>query len=121
MGTAPKASFYLFRSEDAASEYPIEEHNWVCAAERVDSAGGDVISSSLGYNNFNDPALNHKYNDMNGHTTMAAIGANLAANKGILVVNAAGNEGSSPWKYILTPADADSVLAVGAVERCRSR
>lgn len=115
VGTAPKASFYLFRSEDAATEYPIEEHNWVCAAERVDSAGGDVISSSLGYYRFNDPALNHQYADMNGNTTMAAIGADLAAKKGILVVNAAGNEAANTWKYIVTPADGDSVLAVGAV------
>lgn len=117
VGTAPKANFYLFRTEDAASEYPIEEHNWVCGAERVDSAGGDVISSSLGYNTFDPPltAANHSYADMNGNTTMAAIGADLAAKKGILVVNSAGNEGGNSWNYIITPADGDSVLAVGAV------
>ncbi|MBD0286820.1 MAG: S8 family serine peptidase, partial [Flavisolibacter sp.] len=115
VGTAPKASFYLFRSEDAATEYPIEEHNWVCAAERVDSAGGDVISSSLGYNVFDNPAFNHTYADMNGNTTMAAIGADLATKKGILVANAAGNEGNKSWQFIITPADGDSVLAVGAV------
>lgn len=117
VGTAPKASFYLFRTEDAATEYPIEEHNWVCGAERVDSAGGDVISSSLGYNTFDPPlaAASHTYADMNGNTTMAAIGADLAAKKGILVVIAAGNEGTNSWKYIVTPADADSVLTVGAV------
>lgn len=117
VGTAPKANFYLFRTEDAATEYPIEEHNWVCGAERVDSAGGDVISSSLGYNNFDAPftAYSHTYTDMNGNTTMAAIGADLAAKKGMLVVIAAGNEGNSAWHYITSPADADSVLAVGAV------
>jgi hypothetical protein len=115
VGSAPKANFYLFRSEEAATEYPIEEHNWVCAAERVDSAGGDVISSSLGYNTFDDPSFNHTYADMNGNTTMAAIGADLAAKKGILVVNAAGNEGDDAWGKITTPADGDSVLAVGAV------
>lgn len=117
VGTAPKASFYLFRTEDASSEYPIEEHNWVCGAERVDSAGGDVISSSLGYNTFDPPltGASHTYADMNGNTTMAAIGADLAAKKGILVVNAAGNEGANSWHYIVTPADGDSVLAVGAV------
>ncbi|MBD0374865.1 MAG: S8 family serine peptidase, partial [Flavisolibacter sp.] len=115
IGTAPKASFYLFRSEDAATEYPIEEHNWVCAAERVDSAGGDVISSSLGYNVFDNPAFNHTYADMNGNTTMAAIGADLATKKGILVANSAGNEGNKSWQFIITPADGDSVLAVGAV------
>jgi hypothetical protein len=119
VGTAPKANFYLFRSEDAGSEYPIEEHNWVCAAERADSVGTDVISSSLGYNTFDgafdNAAYNHTYAEMNGNTTMVVIGADLAAKKGMLVVNSAGNEGSSAWKYIASPADGDSVLAVGAV------
>jgi serine protease AprX len=117
VGTAPKASFYLFRSEEAATEYQIEEHNWVCAAEKVDSSGGDVISSSLGYNVFDAPltSQSHTYADMNGNTTIAAIGADLAAKKGILVVNAAGNEGNKAWGKIITPADGDSVLAVGAV------
>lgn len=117
VGTAPKASFYLFRTEDAATEYPIEEHNWVCGAERIDSAGGDVISSSLGYNTFDAPLqnLSHTYAELNGHTTIAAMGANLAAKKGVLVVNAAGNEGNSSWGKIITPADGDSVMAVGAV------
>jgi serine protease AprX len=117
VGTAPKANFYLFRTEDASNEYPIEEHNWVCGAERVDSAGGDVISSSLGYNTFDAPltSANHTYADMNGNVTMAAMGADLAAKKGMLVVVSAGNEGANSWKYIVTPADGDSVMAVGAV------
>ena len=115
VGTAPKANFYLYRTEDAASEYPIEEHNWVCGAERLDSAGGDLISSSLGYRTFDDPSLNYTYADMNGNKTVAAIGADLAAKKGILVVSAVGNDGNNGWHYLLTPADGDSVLAVGAV------
>ena len=117
VGTAPNASFYLFRSEDASSEYPIEEFNWVCAAERVDSSGGDVISSSLGYNFFdaNFPGFHYTYADLDGNTTMAAIGADFAAKKGLLVVNSAGNEGAEAWHHIVTPADGDSVLAVGAV------
>lgn len=117
VGTAPKANFYLFRTENSSSEYPVEEHNWVCGAEKIDSAGGDVISSSLGYNTFDPPltVADHSYADMNGNTTVAAIGADLAAKKGILVVNSAGNEGANSWKYIVTPADGDSVLAVGAV------
>jgi hypothetical protein len=115
VGTAPKANFFLYRSEEAATEYPIEEHNWVCAAERVDSAGGDIISSSLGYTRFNNPAYDHTYADLNGNITMAAVGADLAAKKGILVLNSAGNDGNNSWKYISTPADADSVLAVAAV------
>lgn len=117
VGSAPKASFYLYRTEDAATEFPIEEHNWVCAAERVDSAGGQIISSSLGYATFDNASLNHTYADMNGDVTMAARGADIAAKKGLLVVVAAGNEGQNGWKYIMTPADGDSVLTVGAVNR----
>jgi serine protease AprX len=116
VGTAPKAAFYLYRTEEGASEFPIEEHMWVCAAERLDSAGGDVISSSLGYSDgMTDPRFDHGYNDMDGNTTIAARGADLAAKKGILVVNAAGNQGDEPFRFLATPADADSVLAVGAV------
>ncbi len=117
IGTAPKASFYLFRTEDAATEYPIEEHNWVCGAERLDSAGGDLISSSLGYNVFDAPltAASYTYAQLNGNNTISVTGADLAAKKGILVVNSAGNSGNDAWKYIITPADGDSVLAVGAV------
>jgi serine protease AprX len=117
VGSAFKSTYYLFRTEDAATETPIEEHNWSCGAERVDSAGGDVISSSLGYFDFDAPfqALNHPFSHMDGNTTMVAIAADLAAKKGILVANAAGNEGNSNWGRIITPADADSVLAVGAV------
>ncbi|GAB4091207.1 S8 family serine peptidase [Flaviaesturariibacter terrae] len=122
VGTAPKASFWLFRTEIAANETPIEEFNWVCGAERVDSVGGDLISSSLGYNTFDAPftAQSHTYADLNGNTTMPAIGADLAAKKGILVVNAAGNEGSNSWFRIITPADGDSVMAVGAVNSAGS-
>jgi hypothetical protein len=115
IGTAPKASYYLFRTEDVFTEYPIEEQNWVCGAEKIDSAGGDVISSSLGYRTFDDPSMNYTYSNLDGNTAMATIGADLAAKKGILVVCAAGNDGTNSWHYILTPADADSALTVGAV------
>ena len=115
IGKAPKANFMLYRTEDAIPEYPIEEFNMVCGMERADSAGADVISASLGYSEFDDASFNHTYAQMNGNSTIAAIGADLAAKKGILFVNAAGNEGNVPWHYIITPADGDSVLAVGAV------
>ena len=115
IGKAPKANFMLYRTEDAIPEYPIEEFNMVCGMERADSAGADVISASLGYSEFDDASFNHTYAQMNGNSTIAAIGADLAAKKGILFVNAAGNEGNAPWHYIITPADGDSVLAVGAV------
>ncbi len=115
-GTAPDASFILLRSEDASSEYLIEEDNWVSAAEFADSAGVDVINTSLGYTEFDDPAQNHTYADMDGNTTRISIAADIAASKGMLVVNSAGNEGGTFWKYISAPADGDSVLSIGAVD-----
>jgi serine protease AprX len=115
IGKAPKAKFYLYRTEDAPTEYPIEEHNWACGAERADSNGTDVISTSLGYTTFDNAIFNHTYADMNGNTTMNAIAADLAAKKGMLVFAANGNDGQSTWHYLSTPADGDSVVAVGAV------
>lgn len=115
VGTAPKTSFYLFRTEDVSSEYPIEEQNWIAAAERADSLGVDVFSTSLGYYAFDNASFNHVYADLDGNTTPIAKGADLAAKKGIIAVIAAGNEGTNSWHYIITPADADSVIAVGAV------
>jgi len=114
VGKAPQASFHLFRSEDVNSEYPIEEFNWVCAAERADSTGADLISSSLGYFDFDNPLFNYTYNQLNGNTTLSVRGADLAAKKGILVFNSAGNEGNTAWRNIITPSDGDSVLAIGA-------
>lgn len=115
VGTAPKANYYLFRTEDVYSETPVEEHNWVVAAEKADSAGADIISSSLGYYLFDDPSQSHTYADMNGDKTLVTRGADLAAQKGMIVCNSAGNAGNEAWKYIIAPADGDSVLAVGAV------
>jgi serine protease AprX len=116
VGTAPDASYWLLRSEEAATENLVEEYYWASAAEFADSVGADVINSSLGYNRFDDPSDDHTYADMNGHTTPCARAVNYAANKGIAVVVAAGNEGSNPWHFVGTPADADSALAVGAVD-----
>jgi subtilisin family serine protease len=115
VGTAPKTSFYLFRTEEAATEYIIEEQNMAAALERADSLGVNVASISLGYYDFQAPAFNHSYADMDGNTTIAAKAADLAAHKGMLVVVANGNEGGNDWHYLITPADADSVLSVGAV------
>jgi serine protease AprX len=115
VGSSPKADFYLFRTEDVNTEYPIEEHNWVCGAEKLDSAGADVVSSSLGYTTFDNAVFNHTYADMNGRTTMAAIGASVAARKGMLIFNSAGNDGANSWHYISTPGDADSIVTVAAV------
>lgn len=115
IGKAPKASFWLYQTEDNTSEYPVEEFNWVCGAERADSSGSDVISSSLGYYDFDNASLNYTYSNMNGNTTIASTGADIAAKKGLLVFVAAGNEGNNSWHFLITPSDADSVVAVGAV------
>ena len=116
IGTAPKAKYWLLRSEDYNSENIIEEYNWVSAAEYADSVGADIINSSLGYTQFDDPSMNHTCNDMNGYTTPATRGANVAYTKGMIVVNSAGNEGGSSWKCISCPADGTGVLAVAAVD-----
>lgn len=117
IGTAPLASYWLLRSEDAGSEYLIEEYNWVSAAEFADSVGADVINSSLGYGDgFTDSSMDHTYSEMDGNTTAITIGADMAARKGILVVNSLGNEGNSDWYYLSAPSDGDSVLGIGAVD-----
>src|ERR1035437_430764 len=117
IGTAPNADYYLLRTEDATSESPVEEYNWAAGAAYADSVGADIISSSLGYSTF-DAAYsghNYTYSNLNGHTTFVTRAAAKAANRGILVVNAAGNEGSNSWQHIIAPADADTLLAIGAV------
>jgi hypothetical protein len=123
IGTAPKASYWLLRSEDARSEYLMEEYFWVNAAEFADSVGVDIINSSLGYSIFDNPLENHTYADMDGNTTVVTIGADMAAAKGILVVNSAGNSGgdNNPWRYITAPADGDSVFTIGAVNSIGQR
>ncbi|WP_207515484.1 S8 family peptidase [Longitalea luteola] len=118
VGTAPHASYWLLRTEDVATEYPVEEQNWVVAAEFADSVGVDMISSSLGYNVFDNAIFNYSHAQRDGKTAMITLGANLAAKKGILVVVAAGNSGgeASDLKYVAVPADAENVLTVGSVD-----
>lgn len=116
VGTSPDARYLLFRTEDVATEYPIEEHFWAAGAERADSMGADLINSSLGYYEYDDPSMNHTYADMNGRSTMVTRAANMAVRKGMIVCNSAGNSGTSRWKYIGAPADGDLVLAIGAVD-----
>lgn len=120
-GSAPDASYWLLRTEDAGSEYIFEEDCWVAGAEFADSAGADIITSSLGYFVFDDSTQNHTYTEMNGNTTRVALAAKFAAQRGMIVVTSAGNEGNKPWHYIISPADADSILAVGAVDSLGNR
>ncbi len=116
IGTAPKASYYLVRTEDTGSEYLIEEYNWASGAEFADSAGADIINSSLSYKTFDDPAQDHTYEDMDGNTAPSTIAADRAMSRGMIVVNSAGNSGGNPeWPYIGAPADGDSVFTIGAV------
>lgn len=118
-GSGPEADYILLRTEDVNSEFPFEEDLWTAGAEFADSAGADIISSSLGYFNFDDPSMNYKYSDMDGNATFVTRAADIAASRGILVVNSAGNERDNSWKYIIAPADGDSVLAIGAVDEDR--
>lgn len=115
VGTAPDAGYYVFRTEDAASETPVEESYWVEAAERADSLGVDVINSSLGYTTFDNDNYSYSMADMDGNTTFITKGANIAVEKGILVVTSAGNSGNSSTFYkIGAPGDGDA-FAIGAV------
>jgi subtilisin family serine protease len=116
IGTAPEASFWLYRTEDTGSEYIVEEYYWIAAAEVADSAGADIITSSLGYTTFSDPRQDHTCAEMNGYTTPVARGANLAARKGIIVTCSAGNSGGTSWKCMSSPADALGAMGIGAVD-----
>lgn len=115
VGTAPNAKFYLFISEIAETETVLEETLWVEAAERADSLGVNVINTSLGYTTFDNSNYSHTYSDMDGKTTFISRGAEIGASRGMILVNAAGNEGNDSWKYIGAPADAVSVFSIGAV------
>ena len=117
-GGAVRAGYWLIQTEDVLSEYRIEEANWLAGAELADSAGVDVINSSLGYSDgFTESRQNYTYADMDGKTALVTRAATLAASKGMLVITSAGNSGNNgdPWQYIIAPSDGDSILGVGAV------
>jgi serine protease AprX len=116
VGSAPHVNVALGRTETVASETHQEEDNWLMGAEWADSMGADIIQSSLGYYEFDNPADNYTYADMDGNTTIISKAADWAASRGILVCNSAGNEGASAWHYIIAPCDGDSVMCVGGVD-----
>src|ERR1700741_396974 len=116
VGTAPKSKYWLCRTEDANSELIIEEDNWVKGAEFADSVGADLINSSLGYTTFDITSQNHVYADLTGRVSVASQAATMAARKGMIVCNSAGNDGALSWQYIGVPPDADSILTVGSVD-----
>ncbi len=114
VGTAPKASYVLCRTESTLSETPLEEYNWVAAAEYLDSLGVDIVTTSLGYFSFDDSTLNHTNDDLDGRTVDMSRAADIAVSRGMLVLNAAGNEGDADSPHLNIPADAARVLTVGA-------
>jgi serine protease AprX len=116
LGTAPDASFWLIRTEYAPTEYLVETDFWCSGIEFADSVGVDVVNSSLIYTTFDDPTMNFTYADMNGKVSRASRAANLAASKGIVVLNSAGNDGAKAWHYIGSPADAEGIVTVGSVQ-----
>ena len=118
VGTAPKASYYLIHTEDGRSENIIEEYNWVSGAEYADSLGVDLCTTSLGYIDFDMSQWNHPQSHFDGKTAPMSIGAEIAVSRGMICLNAAGNEGY-PWASGCTlgiPADAEHVISVGAVD-----
>lgn len=115
IGTAPKASYILLRTENATPESKSEEFYWVEGAEYADSCGADVINSSLGYTTFDNAAINYTKANLDGNTAICTRGADVAASKGILVVNSAGNSGGNSWQKLGAPADGDSVFCIGGV------
>ena len=117
MGSAPDAEYVLLRSEEIGAEYAVEEDNWVAAVEYADSIGVDVITSSLGYSVFDDASQNYCFDDLDGRTSRASLAASMAAARGMIVCVSAGNDGETNWKRISVPADADSIMTVGAVDR----
>lgn len=115
-GTATDAEYYLFKTEEHSTESPKEIDNWVVAIEMADSIGLHIVSTSLGYTTFDDGLGDFSYTDMNGQSSRGAKAAAIAARKGMLLVIAMGNDGNKAWHYLSTPADADSILSVGAVD-----
>ena len=110
IGLAIDSEFLLARTERIMYEGDAEEEDWLMAIEWADKNGADIVNSSLGYT-----SARHFVEDMDGKTCIISKAGNLAARKGILVINAAGNDGAGNWKYIGAPADADSVLSIGGI------
>lgn len=117
VGTAPRASYVLCRTENTLVETLMEEYNWVAAAEYLDSLGADMITTSLGYFYFDYSGHNHGLEDLDGKTAPMTIAADIAVSRGMLVLNAAGNDGMSSPQHLGAPADAEKVLTVGAATR----
>jgi serine protease AprX len=119
-GSGPGADFLLIRTENTSYEYPVEQDFWAAGAEYADSAGCDIITSSLGYFTFDDPTMDYKYSDLDGKTAFITLAAEAAVSRGIVVVNSAGNERNTSWRNIMVPSDGLNVISVGAVDWMRN-
>ena len=117
VGTAPDASYWLLRSEDADTEQPIEEDYWAAAIEFADSVGVDVVNTSLGYYEFDEGYGGYRYRDLDGHYSLMSHSASVAADKGMVIVCSAGNSGRDAWKKITPPGDSENVITVGALTK----
>ena len=120
VGTAPKASYLLLHTEDGNGENIVEEYNWVSGAEYADSLGIDICSTSLGYIDFDMPQWDHPIEHFDGHTAPMTIGAEIAASRGIICTNSAGNEYGG-YCTLGIPADAEHIITVGAVNAAGQR
>jgi len=116
-GAANQAKFYVMRTEEYSTESPKEPDNWIAAVEKCDSLGVWIVSTSLGYQTFDNPAWNYTQQQMDGKTCRASRAATIAARKGLLLCTAAGNSAAKATPWIGVPGDADSTLTVGAVGR----
>ena len=117
VGTAPESDYYLFRTEVIDEEFPVEEDYWIAALEYADSLGIDIVTCSLGYSTFDDVSMNHEQEQLNGLTIPISIAANLAASRGMLLFNSAGNEGNKDWEKVNFPADAKHIITVGGIDK----
>lgn len=121
VGGTLNANYQLYITEDVATEHRIEEYNWLFAAERADSLGVDIITSSLGYNTFDPPSISYTQADMDGATAVITKAAQTAFERGMVIVSSAGNDGASAWGIITAPSDGEDVLAIGNVNYLGTR
>lgn len=115
IGTAPNASYWLFRTEDEYSEHLVEQDYWAAAIEYADSVGVDVVNTSLGYNTFDDKSKDYRLRDLDGKYSLMSRQASRVADKGMILLCSAGNSGQGSWKKITPPGDARNILTVGAI------
>ena len=108
-GVAPDVSVILSKTEDTSQEEPIEEDWWVEGLEWLEGTGADVVTASLGYIDWYDAE------QLDGQTAVTTLAANVALENGLILVNSAGNGGPDAWTLV-APADADGLIAVGAVD-----